>query len=152
MRRYKKAVFQEYRKIEGSYRNYRFKIDYINQYINDRRSIRRAYRRKTEGVKVIPPYLTVYSVGYIKLKPCNHYLMNQTDLNAHSHVFNSLVNVPGIDISYDETDNHHTGKGRWIGFALNSFYDTYIGHVSYIDAIKYVKKVIDDLIELREGN
>ena len=149
MRRYKKALFQEHREMKGSYRNYRFKIDYINHYIDDRRSERRAYRRKRNGVKIRAPYLMVYSVGYVRLKPQDFNLTDQVDL--YSLRSGDMVNVPGIDISYDETNDPHIGKGRWIGFALNSFDDVYVKHESYIDAIKYVKEVIDNLIELRGG-
>ena len=150
MRRYKKSVLQEHRELKGSYRNYRFKIDYMNHFVNDKRCVRRAYRSKTvKGLKVMPAYYYIYSVGYVKLKPCDYNLLNQEDLGIHKVPFNCMVDVLGIDISYDRTDNSHTGKGRWIGFALDSFYDTYIRPASYVDTIKYVKKVIDNLIELR---
>lgn len=152
MRRYKKAVLQEHREAKGSYRNYRFKIDYINHYVDDHRSSRRAFRYHERDLKVMPAYHMVYSVGYIRLKPRDGYLLNQTALEAYLYPSKGLVDVPGIDISYDDTDNTYTGKGRWIGFALNSFHNTYIEPTSYVDAIKYVKKVIDKLIELRGGN
>lgn len=151
MRKYKDALFQEHREAKGSYRNYRFKIGYINHFLNDRRCDRRAFRHHGDDLKVMPAYYMVYSVGYVRLKPCDGYLLNQAALGAYKYPFNYLVDVPGIDISYDETDNNYTGKGRWIGFALNSFHNTYIEPMSYIDAIKYVKKVIDKLIELRGG-
>lgn len=151
MRRYKKALFQEHREAKGSYRNYRFKIGYINHFLNDHRCDRRAFRYHRDDLKVMPAYYMVYSVGYVRLKPCDGYLLNQAALGAYKYPFNYLVDVPGIDISYDETDNNYTGKGRWIGFALNSFHNTYIEPMSYIDAIKYVKKVIDKVIELRGG-
>ena len=151
MRKYKEALFQEHREAKGSYRNYRFRIGYINHYIDDHRCVRKAFRYHRDDLKVMPAYYMVYSVGYVRLKPCDGYLLNQAALGAYKYPFNCLVDVPGIDISYDETDNRYTGKGRWIGFALNSFHNTYIEPMSYIDAIKYVKKVIDKLIELRGG-
>ena len=151
MRRYKKAKCKEHREAKGSYRNYRFKIGYINHFLNDHRCDSRAFRYHRDDLKVMPAYYMVYSVGYVRLKPCDGYLLNQAALGAYKYPFNYLVDVPGIDISYDETDNNYTGKGRWIGFALNSFHNTYIEPMSYIDAIKYVKKVIDKVIELRGG-
>lgn len=151
MRRYKKAKFQEHRELKGSYRNYRFKIDYINHFFNDRRCIRRAYRHNPESRDIMPAYLMIYSVGYVRLKPCDGYLLNQAALVAYHYPFNTLIDAPGVEISYDETDNNYTGKGRWVGFALNSFYDTYINPASYVDAIKAIKKVIDNIIELRGG-
>ena len=151
MRRYKKAILQEHREAKGSYRNYQFKIDYINHYMGDHRCTRRAFRYHDKDLKVMPAYYMVYSVGYVRLKPCDGYLLNQVALGAYKFPFNNLVDVPGIDISYDETDNNYTGKGRWIGFALSSFHNTYIKPTSYVDAIKYVKKVIDKLIEMRGG-
>ena len=147
-RKFKDGKMKTMKELTGSYRGYEYKLKIVSYSIS-KRKINKSYTkdRKLE----LPLSNMVHQCAYVRLKPVDYYLPNQTDwiYDENDSLFLDVHN--DIDeITYDRTECG-LGSGRWIGIDF-AHYQHFVNPASYLDAIKSIKKVIDTIIITRETN
>ena len=146
-RKFKDGKMKKVLNLEGSYRDYEFRIVVRNTmaYTNDTSRMSKRYKAILE----FPTHKFVYQCAYVKLKPQDNYLPDQTDW--YSNMENGSFLYTDEEITYD-SENSPLGSGRWIGVDFAHFWHLYNCPASYTDALKAVRNIIDEIIKLREEN
>ena len=146
-RKFKDGKMKIMRELTGSYRGYEYKLKIVGYLITDRKVDKPMTRnRKLES----PLHTMIHQCGYVRLKPVDYYLPKQDDWYGEDEdgVFLSLY--ADIDeITFDREDDFYIGDGRWIGIDF-AHYQHFINPASYIDVIKALRKIIDNIIKARQ--
>ena len=149
-RKFKEGKMKTMRELTGSYRGYEYKVKIVSSLIFDRK----IYESETKERKLDYPLSNlVHQCGYVRLKPIDYYLPNQTDWLCEDGKEKIYLNNYGYDIdeiTYDRTDTY-LGSGRWIGIDF-AHYQHFVNPASYLDVIKALRKIIDTIIIARETN
>ena len=148
-RKFKEGKMKTMKEFTGNYRGYEYKLKKVSFSL----SKRKFYKTETRNRRLeLPLSNMLHQCGYIRLKPVDYYLPNQTDWiydKEDDRVF--LDSYGNIDeITYDRIECD-LGTGRWIGIDF-AHYRHFINPASYIDVVKALRKIIDTIIIVREAN
>ena len=149
-RKFKDGKMKTMKEFTGSYRGYEYKLRIVSFSVSKRKSYRSVTKREQ---LTLPLSNLVHQCAYVRLKPVDYYLPDQTDwIYAGDEVESLFLYAYGAidEITYDRTYTD-LGTGRWIGIDF-AHYQHFVNPASYIDAIKSIKKVIDAIITAREAN
>lgn len=148
-RKFKDGKMKTMKELIGSYRGYEYKLKIVGYSISDRKVDKPMTRdRKLES----PLHTMVHQCGYVRLKPVDYYLPDQTDwIYTDDEVDEWFLYYYGDidDITFDRKDDFSVGNGRWIGIDF-AHYQHLINPASYIDVVKALKKIIDTIIKARQ--
>ena len=147
-RKFKEGKMKTMKEFTDSYRGYEYKLRIVSYSL----SKRKIYKIDNKILKVkLPLSNMLHQCGYIRLKPVDYYLPNQTDWIYDKERMLFLDNYGDIDeITYDRT-YCDLGTGRWIGIDF-AHYQHFINPASYINVVKALRKIIDTIIIVREAN
>ena len=148
-RKFKDGKMKRMEEFTGNYRGYEYKLKIVSFSL----SKRKFYKTETRTRRLELPLSNIsHQCGYIRLKPVDYYLPNQTDWRYDEEDDRLFLDSYGdIDeITYDRT-GCNLGTGRWIGIDF-AHYQHFVNPASYIDVVKALKKIIDTIITARETN
>lgn len=147
-RKFKDGKMKTMKEFTDSYRGYEYKLRIVSYSIS-KRKINKSYT-KARRLELLLSNM-IHQCGYIRLKPVDYYLPNQTDWIYYEDDRVFLDSYGDIDeITYDRTECD-LGTGRWIGIDF-AHYQHFVNPASYIDVVKALRKIIDTIIIAREEN